>query len=119
MPGTQAQNVIWVALDEQFPPARTGVPLGLALAAALALAVELELELVFVDGVVLLDELDPPLLQAASSVSVAAPASAVMARRFILSLSDLLFDNMPGNSFVHLLSWLRGRVSVRSPPRRG
>src|SRR6185437_14806915 len=102
MPGTHAQNVMWVALDEQLPPASTGVPLGLALALALAL------ELALVDGAaLLLDELDPPPpLQAASSVSVAAPESTVRVRRLILILSDLAFDNISGDSFVHLLSFV-------------
>lgn len=98
---------MWVALDEQFAPARTGVLLGLALALALALELELELELelVLVTGVVLLlDELDPPLLQAASSVIAAAPASPMTASRFFPSLSDLLVGNISGDSFVHLLS---------------
>jgi hypothetical protein len=103
MPGTQAQNVTWVALDEQFPPARTGVPLGLALALTLALELELELELALAAGVVLLDELDPPLLQAASAVITAVPTSAVTASRFILSLPGLLFDNMPG--LLHVGAW--------------
>jgi len=116
MPGTQAQNVTWVALEEQFPPARTGVPLGLALALALAL----ELELVLVVGVVLLDELELPLLQAASSVIAAATASPVMASRFVLSLSDLLFDNISGDSFVVLLSsFVAVRGDDREPCTRG
>jgi hypothetical protein len=115
MPGTQAQNVMWAALDEQFPPARTGVPLGLALALVLALALELELALV--DGAAaLLDELAAPLLQAASGMSATVATSAVIASRFFPGISDLLFDNMPG--------LLRGRlgavwVSVGWPPQRG
>jgi hypothetical protein len=102
MPGTQAQNVMWAALDEQFPPARTGVVLGLAL--ALALALELELELALVDGAAtLLEELAPPLLHAASGMSAAVATSAVMASRFFPGLCDLLF-NMPG--------LLRGRLGA-------
>ena len=38
MPGTHAQNVRWAALDEQLPPARTGVALALAEALAEVLA---------------------------------------------------------------------------------
>jgi hypothetical protein len=121
MPGTQAQNVMWVALDEQLAPARTGVLLGLALALvlALALALELELELALETGVVL-DELDPPLLQAASSVSAAATASPVRASRFFLSLSDLPFDNIwgtPSFTCCRVLPSLRdGRERRHSRP---
>jgi hypothetical protein len=89
MPGTQAQNVRWVALEEQLAPARTGVELGLAL----ALAVELEPALALVVGVVLLDELEPPpLLQAASSVIAATAAIPVI-------VPELLFDNIWGTPF--------------------
>jgi hypothetical protein len=83
MPGTQAQNVRWVALEEQLAPARTGVELGLALALALVL------ELALVVGVVLLEELEPPLLQAARSVIAATAANAVRPVNFI---SEHLFD---------------------------
>jgi hypothetical protein len=97
MPGTQAQNVRWVALEEQLAPARTGVELGLAL----ALAVELELALVV--GVVVPAELaPPPLLQAASSVTAATP---------VMTAKGLL-DNIGG-----LLLCCRPKVSGRSPPR--
>jgi hypothetical protein len=106
-----------VALDEQLAPARIGVLLGLALALALALALELELALVDGAAELLLDELGlAPLLQAASSVIAAAPASAVMASRLILSLSDLLFDNIWGDSFVHLLSSVCRRFGVTVSP---
>jgi hypothetical protein len=68
----------------------------------LALALEPE---ALVDGAAtLLDELDPPLLQAASSVIAAAPASPVMASRFRRSLCDLPFDNIWGTPSFHLSS---------------
>jgi hypothetical protein len=99
MPGTQAQNVRWVALDEQLPPARTGVPLGLALALALVLPLAEAVAL-------LVDELDP-LLHAASSVIALALASPAMTNRLValrvILLPDL-FDNIGGDSFVGLLS---------------
>jgi hypothetical protein len=89
MPGTQAQNVRWVALEEQLAPARTGVELGLALALAVELAVAL-----LVGVVVLLVVLEPPpLLQAASSVTAATPAMAVIV------ISERLFDNISGSPF--------------------
>jgi hypothetical protein len=90
-----------VALDEQLPPARTGVPLGLALALAPALVLVLAL---------LLDELDPPLLHAASSVIAAALASPAMANRLVairVILRSDLFDNIGGTP----------SVSGSSPPR--
>jgi hypothetical protein len=95
MPGTQAQNVRWVALDEQLPPARTGVALPLALALALAL------DLVAAPP---LDELEPPLLQAASSAAAVTPVIPAAASRLILLLSGILSDNIMGGSFVGLLS---------------
>jgi hypothetical protein len=120
MPGTQAQNVMWVALDEQLAPARIGVPLGLALALVLALALELELAL---ETGVVLDELDPPLLQAASTMTAAATASPERASRFFLSLSDLPFDNIWGTpSFTCCRVCRRcgdGRESRRSRPVLG
>src|SRR5262249_44883889 len=92
MPGTQAQNVMWVALDEQLPPARIGVPVGLALALALVAAL--------LAGAVVAaappDELGPPpLLHAASSVIAAAPAIPAAANRLVL-LGELPFDNIWG-----------------------
>jgi len=100
MPGTQAQNVRWVALDEQLPPARTGVPLGLALALAAALADEVAPP----PGEVALppDELEPPLLHAASTVTAATPTIPAAASRVVL-LRELPFNHISG-SFAGLLS---------------
>jgi hypothetical protein len=94
MPGTQAQNVRCVALEEQLAPARTGVELGLALALALELAPELALFVV----VVPLDELEPPLLQAATIAAAAATA-------------------MPVKSFLDNISGAPSKISGSSPPR--
>jgi hypothetical protein len=88
MPGTQAQNVRWVALEEQLAPARTGVELGLALAVALAV----ELALALVVGVVVL-ELGPPLLQAASRVTAATAATPI-------KTSELFLDNISGTPLL-------------------
>ena len=90
MPGTQAQNVRWVALDEQLPPARTGVALPLALALALVL------DLVPAPA---LDELEPPLLQAASSAAAVTPVIPLDSSSF----RDSLRQHM-GGSFAGLLS---------------
>jgi hypothetical protein len=80
MPGTQAQNVMWAALDEQLPPARTGVPVGLALALALVAA-----PLAGAEVAPPPDELEPPpLLHAASSVTAATPATPAAAYRLVL-----------------------------------
>jgi hypothetical protein len=116
MPGTQAQNVRWVALDEQVPPARTGVPvaLGLALPLALPLAAAVvpppdELEE--------LEELEPPpLLHAASTLAAARPASAAAANRVVL-LRGFPFDNIWG-SFAGLLSSLVFRLGERPSASR-
>jgi hypothetical protein len=99
MPGTQAQNVMRVALDEQLPPARTGVPVGLALALAAPLADVAAPP----DELGLAGELEPPLLHAASSVIAAMPASPAASRAVLLW--GIPFDNIWG-SFAGLLSSL-------------
>jgi hypothetical protein len=98
MPGTHAQNVRWVALDEQLPPARTGVPLALAEAEAEVLAE------VLADAVALVapptaELVPPPLLHAASSVTAATPVTPATANRVGL-LVELPFDNMGAPSLA-------------------
>jgi hypothetical protein len=103
MPGTQAQKVRWVALDEQLPPAST---LGLLLALALLAALGLLLALVLAAGVVLLlDVLEPPLLQAASSVIAATPATPATSLA-VPSLVVLLSQDIAG---APSLPWCRLR----------
>jgi len=93
MPGTHAQNVRWVALDEQLPPARTGV--ALALAEALAEVLAEALAEVLVAPVAPPVVLEPPLLHAASSVTAATPVTQPTANLVVL-LEGFPFDNMSG-----------------------
>jgi hypothetical protein len=107
---------MWVALDEQLAPARTGVPLGLALALALALELVVVLELALVAGVLVAELEPPPLLQAASSVIAATPANPVAASLVIL-FSERLLDNISGTpSLACCRSWLAARREWPSSP---
>jgi hypothetical protein len=110
MPGTQAQNVRWVALDEQLPPARTGVALPLALALALVL------DLVPAPA---LDELEPPLLQAASSAAAVTPVIPAAASRLILLLSGILSDNIWGAPSLDCCRCLVLSWGMAAPRTRG
>jgi hypothetical protein len=95
MPGTHAQNVRWAALDEQLPPARTGV--ALALAEALAEVLAEALAEVLADAVPVAPPvvLEPPLLHAASRVTAATPVTQPTANLVVL-LGGFPFDNMSG-----------------------
>jgi hypothetical protein len=100
MPGTHAQNVMWAALDEQLPPARTGVPEALAeaLAEVLADAVAL-VEPVALVAPPTAELVPPPLLHEASSVTAATPVIPATANRVVL-LGELPFDNMGAPSLA-------------------
>jgi hypothetical protein len=104
IPGTQAQNVRWVALAEQFWPASTGVAEPEALALALVAGVDPPPA----------DDDEPPLLQAASSVIAAAPARPVVA-----SLVILLFDNISGGLLRYLVAAYRGMAAGPVPAAGG